>query len=967
MFEVDSGSHLSTINVSELNKIKGATIKPTLKKAKGYGNNVIKFKGEVNLKIKYAKNYVTHDFLVVDNCHVSLLGRDLCSKLNIKMLFPDVNVINNMHDNIFSKYKDYLSEDFQSSVNDSVSFKIDSNAVPVYCKARPVPFRYKELVKKELERLESIGVISKVYQSEWACPSVNVLKSNNKIRICGDYSKTINMAMKTVQYPLPSIEEVLGQVGDAKVFSKLDCHQAYLQLPLSEESKQYTTINTCHGLFQWNFLPFGVASSPAIFQSFISRILSGISNVIIYQDDILVLTANHTEHNHVLDEVLSRLYKAGIKLNVNKCLFFTDSVSYLGHEFSKDGVSPSSKVRAIIDAPMPTTTKQVQSFLGLCTFYNRFIPHFSDILTPLYDLLKKNTKFHWSSKHDNAVLTIKELFKGNKILRLFNPKLDTALETDASSCGLGAVLMQRHDNVWYPVQFASRMLNKAERNYSQIEREALSVIFGCERFRQYLLGSHFTLKNDHKPLLKLFSSHSSVPQNCSSRLIRWALRLNQYNFDFQYIKGQDNLNSDFLSRLPLQETEPIQEPNEFVFVIETMNDTPVTFHDIQMYTDSDPNLQMIKSYIKHGFPSKIHHSLSEFKSNSNELTILKDCIMYKNRVFVPKPLRSTILNQFHQTHPGISAMKSMIRALVWYPGVDRDVTNIVKNCKQCHNVLARPPQNCHIEWPTPQRNWSRLHIDHFFFENYTCLVIIDALSKYIECEIVKSTSSAETINVLREVFSRNGLPDTIVSDNATSFSSYEFKDFLDKNCIVHVTPPPYSPSSNGQAERAVRVIKDLLKKNVNGNFKLRLLNVLLYYRTVPHSATKVSPCTALNNRSYVTLKEKVNPRFLPDVKPKLNNKNIPIFKEGDNVLALNFHNGPKWYSASVLKVLGKNIYNVYVHELNTVWKRHKHQLLSANSKSNENDVPNCAEFPSKLDQSSQTDIVLRRSSRLMNK
>ena len=814
-FEIDSGSHISTINVNEIRDMHNISVLPTNVKAKAYGENVIRFEGEVILNVCYGKFSVNHKFLVVhENC-VSLFGRDLCKKLGVKLYLPSDQLegVHSITEGIFTRYKSYLSDEFKSCVKEKVTLKLNSDLKPIFCKARPVPFRFKELIKAELKRLVDSQILTKVYRSEWACPTVNVMKSDGKIRICGDYSMTLNKCMNTVQYPLPTIEDVLGNMGCAKIFSKVDLQQAYLQLPLDESSKQYTTINTCEGLFMYNYMPFGISSAPGIFQSFICQVLSGIKNVIIYQDDILVMTKSKEEHNSVLDSVLNRLFSAGVKLNLKKCDFFTQSVQYLGYTFTNKGVQPSSeKIRAILDAPPPSDVKQVQSFIGLCTFYSRFIKNFSDVFAPFYKMLRKGQKFQWNDEHDKCFNLIKDLFRSDKILRMYNPELQIALETDASSMGLGAVLLQKHADGWRPVQFASRTLNAAERNYSQIEREALSVIFGCERFKQYLLGSKFIIRNDHKPLTKILSGNSGIPNHCSARLKRWALRLSQFSYDFHYIKGSDNVNSDFLSRMPLNETEHPHEPYELIFVINSINEGPITCSDIKHYTNADSNLRILKNYIRFGFPPNIHPSLSQFKSNSEELTIMNECIMYRNRVFVPLPLRSKILEQFHLGHPGISGMRSLVRSLIWYPGIDSDVVQFVNKCGNCQNIQSKPPQNCNVEWPKPARKWSRLHIDHFFLEDRIFFIVIDALTKYIECEIVKNTGSCETINILRCIFSRNGLPDVIVSDNALGFTSSEFKEFLSNNNVSHITPPPYSPSSNGQAERAVKVVKDLLKK-----------------------------------------------------------------------------------------------------------------------------------------------------------
>ena len=652
--------------------------------------------------------------------------------------------------------------------------------------------------------------------------------------------------MDTVQYPLPSVEDVIMNMGNSRVFSKVDLHSAYLQIPLDEKSKEYTTVNTTEGLFRYNFLPFGVSSSPALFQSFMCQILSGVKNIIVYQDDILIMTETKSHHDEVLNEVLSRLKKAGLKVNSNKCKFYVNSVQYLGHIFDANGVRvDTGKMRAILDAPHPTKLSQVQSFIGMCNFYRRFIPNFSDAFAPLYALLKKGAKFEWNDTHTKCFNMIKELFTSSKVLRRFVPTLPIAIESDASSLGIGACLMQRYDDGWYPVQFASRMLNEHEINYSQIEREALSVIFACEKFRYYLLGNRFIIKNDHKPLLKLFDNKQGVPTTCSARLIRWALRLSQFMYTFQYIKGSDNVNSDFLSRLPLQETIQIEEPYELIFVVESLDSMPITCGDIAACTDADEELRQIKQYIKYGFPVRNTGLATTFKNLSNSLSIMKGCIMNNDRVYIPQALRSRVMDQFHDGHPGMTAMKQMVRSLIWYPGIDKDVEETVKSCQQCINNRNKPSQKCHVEWEKTSRVFSRIHIDHFEFEKQLFLLVIDSSSKYIECEIAKSTSASETIDLLTVIFSRHGLPDTVVSDNAPGFKSEEFISFLTSNGIHHTTPPPYSPASNGQAERAVETIKRLLKKNTRGSMRIRLANVLLYYRNA-HSGIQMSPSVALN-------------------------------------------------------------------------------------------------------------------------
>ena len=694
-----------------------------------------------------------------------------------------------------------------------VNLQVKPEAVPIFSKARPIPVRLKSAVKCELDRLVLHGKITKVYSSKWSSPIVNVLKSDNSVRICGDFSSTINKYLDPVNTPLISLDDVISQIGNAKFFSKMDLPNALLQLPLNEQSKQYTTINTPEGLYQYNFLPYGLTASSGIFQSLMNKILNGIDNVICYQDDILILTSTISLHNKILDKVLNAMRKAGIKININKSKFLTNEVEYLGHIFNESGVHPDSKkLNSILNAPAPNDLRQVQAFIGLCNFYSRFIPNFTNTLNPLYALLKKNNKFCWGDLQNDAFNLIKQLFKNNSVLKLYNPKFETLLETDASGYGLGVVLMQRPSatHPWHTVQFASRSLNDAEKNYSNIEREALSVLYGCEKFRKYLLGCSFTVKNDHKPLEKILKPNST---SCSARLQRWSHRLSQFNFNFLYSKGKDNLVSDFLSRLPLPESSPVVEPYELIFNINTIEEKYISCNDIKIFTDADNDLKILKTYIKYGWPVRNDcKNIDIYKKYVSQMSTLKGCIIYNGRVLIPLKLRDKVIEILHEGHPGIVGMKSLVRGLVWYPGIDRDVENYVKNCEICQANRAKTPQNNNVEWPLPKRVWGRLHVDHFFYDNSIVFVVIDSLSKYIECEVVRSTSVEDTIDALRMIFSRNGLCDTLVSDNATSFSSDKFSEFLKDNGINHITPPPYSPATNGQAERGVRVVKDLLHK-----------------------------------------------------------------------------------------------------------------------------------------------------------
>ena len=296
-----------------------------------------------------------------------------------------------------------------------------------------------------------MGIISPVQFSRWAAPIVPVMKQNGGVRICGDYKVTINQANLTDSYPLPRVDELLANLSGGKYFSKLDMSQAYLQLPLDEESKELVTVNTPKGLYRYNRLPFGVSSAPSIFQRTMENLLQGIKGVSVYIDDILITGTSTDEHLSTVDEVLEKLETAGLKLNKSKCFFLRPSIEYLGHIIDKDGLHPTTeKVRAIQEAPQPRNVGELRSFFGIINYYNRFLPNLSAKLAPLYRLLQKDVNWSWGSKEDEAFEAAKKALQDDSLLVHYDESKPLILACDASNYGLGAVLshtMERRDRL----------------------------------------------------------------------------------------------------------------------------------------------------------------------------------------------------------------------------------------------------------------------------------------------------------------------------------------------------------------------------------------------------------------------------------------------------------------------------------------------------------------------------------------
>ena len=802
--------------------------------------------------------------------------------------------------------------------------------MPKYVKARLLPYHYKDKVDKSLQELLNNNIIKQIDSSDWAHPIVPVVKPNGTVRLCVDF-KYLNTQSEINQFPLPLVDDILSDIGPCKFISKIDLTNAYLQLKVSEESQKLLVINTHKGLFRFERLPFGLAAAPAIFQKFMNELIAGRKGIYAYLDDILVVGSTEKEHDSRLIELLQLLKSRNVNLNKNKCIIKAKQVPFLGYILTTDGIKPNSdKTVAIHKAPRPDSVQALRSFLGMCVYYNRFISNFSSILAPLYNLTMNNVPFVWSAIHEQAFCKIKkELGKAN-LLSNYNPDSELILEVDASPIGIGSVLKQKINDKISTIAFASKKLSQSECNYSQIDKEAYAIIFGVRKFSKFLLGRKFTIKSDHKPLIHLFSPAKNIPQMYSARIQRWALYLSSFNFQIKHISGKDNKVADALSRLPIHDENDIfKTPGEFVNLINVLETSNISFSNIQKCTNNDSVLKVSLNYIRNGFPKckNLDVDIKPFHNIKDHLTIHDDVVLFNNRVIIPHVLRKSIMNHLHEGHKGIVAMKEEARKFVYWPHMDQDIEEITKHCKEC--IINYVPKGIKpLSWPETNKAWSRIHIDYCGpIDNLNFLIIIDSHTKFIDVHAVKSITSDNTIQLLKTCFSNFGIPDQIVSDNATCFTSQEFKKFINKNGIKHLTGAPYNPSTNGLAERAVRVFKVNLKKFLcKLSIKDRINKFLYSYRRTTQSSTGHTPAELMFGRNFKGPLDIVLPNKAE--KDKLSFENSS-FKVGDAVFARNFGKGSEWVEGVIKQVLGLKNYLIQVSvNGNLTWKRHETQIFS---------------------------------------
>ena len=758
---------------------------------------------------------------------------------------------------------------------------------------------------------------------------VHVPKADGSVRVCGDY-KAVNQVIEGDGYKLPNISEMFAKITQngmkPKVYSVIDLSGAFNQLFLDEKSAELLTLNTIKGLMGTKRLCYGVKTAPAQFQAAMDKILAGIEGVYCYIDDILIVSNTKEEHLNILKLVFERFRRYNVKLNGTKCKFFQKDVQYLGHQICAEGIRPlQNKVEAIQGAPQPRDVSELKSFLGMINFYGKFIPNLSEQLHPLHGLLHHNAPWLWSSECDQAFKRAKEMLVGNNLLVHYDHSKPLVLCVDASSYGLGAVLSHKYPNgSEKPIAYASRTLNIAEKKYAQIEKEGLAIIFGIKKFHLYLYGNQFTLVTDHQPLTRIFGPKNGIPPLAAARMQRWALILAGYQHNITYRSSRDNAVADLLSRLPMP-VENSTEMEEVNYICHTgVDNLPVTSKRIAQCTSRDPLLCKVYELTTSGWPSYIdNEELKPYWIRRDELSIEDGCLLWGRRVIIPCDLQKYILTELHECHPGMCRMKALARSFVWWPGLDQDIEDTVRACQVCVTNQESPKVVPLLLWPWPTEPWQRIHVDFAEIKGLHFLLIVDSHSKWLEVFPMTLTNAYATINVLKGLFARYGLPHELVSDNGPQFASNEFKCFLRGLDIKHTLCPPYHPASNGLAEKHVQTFKKMFTRyEGTQQLALKMANILSRYRNIPHSTTGKTPAELFLKRSPRTVLSLIKPCLQKRVeKTQASTKfhrdgshpKHRSFDKFQRVKVRNIRGGKeKWISGVIIEVRGPLTYLVRV-------------------------------------------------------
>jgi hypothetical protein len=756
---------------------------------------------------------------------------------------------------LLRKYEDI----FAKSEFDLGHTAVVKHAIPVESDTpiRQRPYRTPHRLQQEGERQIKEMLHHNVIRhsvSPWSSPVVMVAKKDGSTRFCVDYRKLNQITVKDT-YPLPRIDDMLDKLGKSEYFSTLDLASGYWQIEVKEEDREKTAFTTGAGLFEFNVLPFGLTGAPSTFQRTMDFILMDTPHSMVYIDDVIVFSENFGQHLIDLENVFKRIRQANLKLKPQKCTWGKPEVKFLGHVISRNGIKPDPEnTEKVQSFPIPKTVKHIQQFLGLASYYRRFIKDFAKTAEPLHKLLKKSEKFLWTEKHQEAFEVLKGKLTSPPIMTF--PRFDKPflLQTDASGHSLGAVLGQiNEDGAETVVAYASRTLKAAERAYSVIERELLAIIWGVRFWRHYLYGQKIHLQTDHAPLRWLMSHKDQ-----SSRLIRWALQLQEYDIQIEYKPGKSNKNADALSRIP-EET-----------VMATIFQAVPQTEAMKLHQKEDEEIQIIRKYVTDGqLPDEeIHKRLRMHLKMSGSRYGVKDDLLYVNSGFhgqilvLPRKFREQILLTFHDGafagHVSAPKVYARLRPKYFWPTMLQDVTNWCKSCQLCaarkrpKKYIKAPLKPIVVDGPFSILAMDILELPKTTAGNRYILVCVDYLTKWPEC-FPLSDQKADTIAriLVEEVIARHGAPRKILTDRGANFMSEVIAEVTKIFNIHKISTSPYHPQCDGVAERLNSSLIKMLScytASSQTDWDIHLPYILMAYRTSEHSTTKHSPFLLMYGR-----------------------------------------------------------------------------------------------------------------------
>ena len=630
---------------------------------------------------------------------------------------------------------------------------VTGDSPPIRQPVRRVPFALREKVAGLVNDMLSGGIIRES-DSPWASPVVLVKKKSGDLRFCVDYRRLNAVTRKDV-FPIPRIDDLLDQLNGKRVFSTLDAKSGYWQIQVDSKSKAKTAFITPGGLFEFNVMPFGLCNAPATFQRLMQRMLAGLESFCsVYIDDIIVFSGTEEEHVDHLRQIFERFRRFS---------FAQEQVEYLGHVISAKGIAPNpGKVRAVQEFPVPTSVKGVRQFLGMASYYRRFMPGFAKTAAPLHALTRESVPFFWSIACQGAFLCLKDLLVSPPVLAYPNFDKSFVMHTDASILGLGAVPEQeQEDGKLHPIAYASRSLSKAERNYGITEMEALGVVWGAKHFRAYLYGHKCIVYTDHSPLRSMLNA-----QHPSGKLARWSQSLCEFDLELRYRPGRVNSNADALSRAPVVGYHHLENDDEEAQIAQVsadheVNDTPQPISEVAELQLADVEVGQVLRYVRDGV-EPVDARVKRYVVLEKEKFVVLEGVLYfvdparkdRIRLVVPEVLRQSLMEEVHNGgFSGHFAVKGLYEKLVrryWWKGMYSDVYKFCKSCLTCAAYRGggrrlRPTlMSLPVGGPFERVGVDLMEMPQTTLGNRYVIVFLDYLTKWVEAYPLADQTS-ETI------------------------------------------------------------------------------------------------------------------------------------------------------------------------------------------------------------------------------
>jgi len=700
-----------------------------------------------------------------------------------------------------------------------------------------IPEPKRAIVNNMIEELLQHDIISPS-SSEYASPIVLIKKQNGGDRLCVDYRR-LNQHMKKENFPVPNIEERLQEAKKFKYFSSLDLNSGYYQIEMASESRKYTAFITTDGLYEFKRMPFGLKNAPATFNRLMAEIQKRVQkgDMIHYMDDILVGSHGFDEMCEKLGRILKVLRECGLTLNSEKCEFYKQTITFLGHQIHSEGISPGEvKTQAISKFPAPTNVREVRQFLGLSGYFRKFVAGYAIISEPLRMLLRKNKTFVWEQPQQEAFDILKQKLIDKPVVASYRLDAIHEVHTDASSIGLAGVLLQMEEQQLQPIAYFSRATSSTEKNFHSYELEALAVVESLERFKYYICGKPVTVVTDCNALKTTMEKRELIP-----RIARWWLRIQDFDVKIVHRSGTRMEHVDALSRAPQEKARELDTAN--MKMGKMIIDESDWLFAIQL---QDKKIQSIVD------------SMRNHEKTENDEYVIEQGRLYRkhqNQLLwvVPKQLRYHILQESHDNagHMGIDKTISRIHNLFWFPRMRNYVKSYIKCCVGCalnKQPSGRQEGQYHYDDMKPIP-FSTIHVDHLgpfpksSKRNEHIFVIVDAFTKFTIIRAVKSTASKHVCEILREVTSYLGMPTRIISDRGTAFTSKEYEKFCRENNVKRILNAVRTPRANGHVERMNRVIMSMLLPMTDNEKRWdeKLRNIQWSINTMVNKTTKCSP------------------------------------------------------------------------------------------------------------------------------